>query len=38
MRTEEARWLFRWVNPVFDISRGRIYERGLGTSVRIFYS
>lgn len=38
MRTEEARWLFRWVHPVFDLSRGRIYERGRGTPITILYS
>jgi lipoprotein-anchoring transpeptidase ErfK/SrfK len=38
MRTEEARWLFRWVYPVFDINKGKIYERGLGTPITILYS
>jgi lipoprotein-anchoring transpeptidase ErfK/SrfK len=38
MRTEEARWLFRWVYPVFDFSLGKIYERGQGTPVTILYT
>jgi len=38
MRTEDARWLFRWVDPVFDFSQGKIYQRGLGTPVTILYS
>ena len=38
MRSEEAKWLFRWTHPVFDPAEGSIYKRGLGTPVRIFYS
>jgi hypothetical protein len=38
MRTEDARWLFRWVDPVFDFSLGKIYQRGLGTQVTILYT
>ena len=38
MRTEEAKWLFRWTYPVFDLAEGNIYKRGRGTPVRIFYA
>ena len=37
MRSEEARWLFRWSHPVFDLAEGNIYKRGLGTPIKIFY-
>jgi hypothetical protein len=37
MRTEEARWLFRWSYPTFDYSEGKIYRRGFGTPIKIFY-
>jgi lipoprotein-anchoring transpeptidase ErfK/SrfK len=37
MRTEEARWLFRWTHPIFDLSEGNIYKRGQGTPIKIFY-
>ena len=37
MRTEEAKWLFRWTNPIFDPAEGSIYKRGMGTQIRIFY-
>lgn len=35
MRTEEAKWLFRWALPAHQI--GKSYNRGFGTSVRIHY-
>jgi len=35
MRTEEAKWLFRWVWPVHEI--GESYNRGFGTLVQIHY-
>jgi lipoprotein-anchoring transpeptidase ErfK/SrfK len=38
MRTDEARWLFRWVYPIFDFSQGKIYERGRGTPITILYT
>lgn len=37
MRSEEAKWLFRWTYPVFDPAEGNIYKRGKGTQIRIFY-
>ena len=37
MRTEEAQWLFRWTYPVFDYEEGKIYRRGFGTPIKIFY-
>ena len=37
MRSEEAKWLFRWTYPVFDLAEGNIYKRGLGTPIKIFY-
>lgn len=36
MRTEEAKWLFRWLRPVHD--GPQLYRRGFGTQVDIFYS
>jgi len=33
MRTEEAKWLFRWTRPIHDPDR--IYTTGYGTSVII---
>lgn len=38
MRSEEAKWLFRWTYPVFDPAEKSIYKRGLGTPVKIFYA
>ena len=35
MRTEEAKWLFRWALPPHEI--GRTVNRGFGTLVRIHY-
>ncbi|MEW6285982.1 MAG: L,D-transpeptidase [Chloroflexota bacterium] len=35
MRTEEAKWLFRWALPPHQI--GKSFNRGLGTQVRIHY-
>lgn len=35
MRTEEAKWLFRWAKPDHQI--GKTYNRGFGTLVRIYY-
>ena len=35
MRTEEAKWLFRWAWPVHKI--GKSYNRGFGTLVQIHY-
>jgi len=35
MRTEEAKWLFRWALPPHEI--GKATNRGYGTLVRIFY-
>lgn len=35
MRTEEAKWLFRWALPPHQI--GKFFNRGLGTQVRIHY-
>ncbi len=37
MRSEEAKWLFRWTYPVFDLAEGNIYKRGLGTPIQIYY-
>jgi hypothetical protein len=42
MRTNEARWLFRWARPTYSVDelldQARIHEvRGRGTSVEIFY-
>ncbi|GAB4422799.1 MAG: hypothetical protein Kow002_12240 [Anaerolineales bacterium] len=37
MRTAEARWLFRWTYPVFEYEEGKIYRRGYGTPIKIFY-
>jgi len=38
MRTEEAKWLFRWTYPVFDFSAGQIEKTGRGTPIKIFYA
>ncbi|HNQ94874.1 MAG TPA: L,D-transpeptidase family protein [Anaerolineales bacterium] len=35
MRTEEAKWLFRWAKPDHQI--GKTFNRGFGTLVRIYY-
>jgi lipoprotein-anchoring transpeptidase ErfK/SrfK len=35
MRTDEAKWLFRWALPKHEL--GRSYNRGFGTLVRIHY-
>ena len=35
MRTEEARWLFRWAQPNHEI--GMTFNRGFGTLVQIHY-
>ncbi|NJC98332.1 MAG: L,D-transpeptidase [Anaerolineae bacterium] len=35
MRTEEAKWLFRWALPPHQI--GRTFNRGYGTLVRVHY-
>jgi hypothetical protein len=35
MRTEEAKWLFRWAMPAHEI--GKTFNRGFGTLVRIHY-
>ena len=35
MRTEEAKWLFRWANPLHE--PGKSFNRGLGTRVQIYY-
>lgn len=35
MRTEEAKWLFRWALPSHEI--GRTFNRGFGTLVQIHY-
>ena len=35
MRTEEAKWLFRWAKPTHTI--GKSFNRGFGTLVRIHY-
>lgn len=35
MRTEEAKWLFRWAMPLHQ--NGKPYNRGFGTLVRIYY-
>ena len=42
MRTEEAKWLFRWVRPSYQVDtlldNTKIHEvRGMGTSIEIFY-
>jgi lipoprotein-anchoring transpeptidase ErfK/SrfK len=37
MRSEEAKWMFRWSHPVFDPGEGNIYKRGRGTPIRITY-
>jgi hypothetical protein len=37
MRSEEARWMFRWTHPIFDLAEGNIYKRGMGTPIKIFY-
>ena len=36
MRTNEAKWLFRWLRPIHDGPQR--YRRGYGTTVKIFYS
>lgn len=36
MRTNEAKWLFRWLRPIHD--GPQLYRRGYGTKVDIFYS
>lgn len=36
MRTNEAKWLFRWLRPIHD--GPQLYRRGYGTTVNIFYS
>jgi hypothetical protein len=38
MRSEEAKWFFRWTYPVFNLAEGNIYKRGRGTLVKIFYA
>jgi len=35
MRTEEAKWLFRWALPPHEV--GRTFNRGRGTLVRVYY-
>ncbi|HSM72760.1 MAG TPA: L,D-transpeptidase [Anaerolineales bacterium] len=35
MRTEDAKWLFRWALPVHEI--GKTFNRGFGTLVQIHY-
>lgn len=35
MRTEEAKWLFRWALPKHEI--GRYTNRGYGTEVQVYY-
>ena len=35
MRTEDAKWLFRWVLPKHEL--GKSFNRGFGTLVRIYY-
>jgi hypothetical protein len=35
MRTEEAKWLFRWALPIHQI--GKTFNRGFGTLVQIHY-
>jgi len=35
MRTEEAKWIFRWALPQHE--PGRTFNRGMGTAVRIDY-
>jgi hypothetical protein len=35
MRTEEAKWLFLWANPLHE--PGKSFNRGLGTRVQIYY-
>ena len=35
MRTEDAKWLFRWALPPHQI--GKSFNRGFGTLVRIYY-
>jgi lipoprotein-anchoring transpeptidase ErfK/SrfK len=35
MRTEEAKWLFRWALPPHQV--GKTFNRGFGTLVRIYY-
>ena len=34
MRTEDARWLFRWTMPAYQM--GELYTRGKGTLVHIY--
>jgi hypothetical protein len=36
MRTNEAKWLFRWLRPIHD--GPQLYRRGYGTTVNIYYS
>lgn len=36
MRTNEAKWLFRWLRPIHD--GPQLYRRGHGTTINIFYS
>ncbi|MDK1081345.1 MAG: L,D-transpeptidase [Anaerolineae bacterium] len=38
MRSEDAKWFFRWSHPVFDLAEGKIYKRGLGTPIEIYYA
>lgn len=35
MRTEDAKWLFRWALPKHEL--GKSFNRGFGTLVRIYY-
>ena len=35
MRTQDAKWLFRWALPQHE--RGKSFNRGFGTLVRIYY-
>ncbi len=36
MRTNEAKWIFRWLRPIHD--GPHLYRRGYGTTVNIYYS
>ncbi|MBT3187431.1 MAG: L,D-transpeptidase family protein [Anaerolineae bacterium] len=36
MRTNEAKWLFRWLRPIHD--GPQLYRRGYGTTINIFNS
>ncbi|MBN1305515.1 MAG: L,D-transpeptidase family protein [Anaerolineales bacterium] len=35
MRNEDAKWLYRWVRPVTDLTQ--VYNKGFGTKVEIHY-